>query len=92
MKHQQTLGILTLLFSFLLSCNATEKVGVLTIHGSQQGASIAPGMYGIFFEEINHSGIGGLYPELIRNRDFEEGDTPSGMVERDGYVYAPHLT
>lgn len=91
MKHQQTLGILTLLFSFLLSCNATEKVGVLTIHGNQQGASIAPGMYGIFFEEINHSGIGGLYPELIRNRDFEEGDTPSGMVERDGYVYAPHL-
>lgn len=91
MKHQQSLGILILLILSLLSCNATERTGKLTIYGNQPGASVAPGMYGVFFEEINHSGMGGLYSELIRNRDFEEGNTPSGMIERDGYIYAPHL-
>ena len=28
-------------------------------------------MYGVFYEEINHAGDGGLYAELIQNRDFE---------------------
>ncbi|XP_074284534.1 alpha-L-arabinofuranosidase 1-like [Silene latifolia] len=28
---------------------------------------------GIFFEEINHSGAGGLWAELVRNRGFEAG-------------------
>lgn len=27
--------------------------------------------YGAFFEEINHSGEGGLNPELLRDRSFE---------------------
>lgn len=30
-------------------------------------------LYGIFFEEINCAGDGGIYPELVRNRSFEEG-------------------
>jgi len=29
-------------------------------------------LFGIFFEEINHAGDGGLYAELLRNRAFEE--------------------
>ncbi len=35
-------------------------------------------LYGIFFEDINHSADGGLYGELIRNRSFEfcEIDNP----------------
>lgn len=32
--------------------------------------------YGIFFEEINHAGDGGLYAELVRNRSFEDATTP----------------
>lgn len=27
-------------------------------------------MYGVFYEEINHAGEGGLYAELVRNRSF----------------------
>ena len=36
-------------------------------------------LYGLFFEDINHSADGGLYAELIRNRGFEfcEIDDPS---------------
>lgn len=38
--------------------------------------SAAPGrplkdLYGLFFEDINHAADGGLYAELLRNRDFE---------------------
>jgi lysophospholipase L1-like esterase len=44
----------------------------LTIDVSPPGAKISPTLYGVFFEEINHAGDGGLYAELIRNRTFEE--------------------
>ncbi|KAI5801254.1 alpha-L-arabinofuranosidase A [Geopyxis carbonaria] len=32
----------------------------------------APLLHGLFFEDINHSGDGGIYAELIRNRAFQE--------------------
>lgn len=32
-------------------------------------------MFGIFLEDINLSVDGGLYPELVRNRSFEDADT-----------------
>ncbi len=33
--------------------------------------NISPLLWGIFFEDINYSADGGLYAELVRNRDFE---------------------
>lgn len=33
--------------------------------------AISSTLYGIFFEDINNSADGGLYAELVRNRDFE---------------------
>lgn len=44
----------------------------LTVHVDQPGAHVSPRLYGVFFEEINHAGEGGLYAELVRNQDFEE--------------------
>lgn len=35
------------------------------------GNASSPLMYGIMFEDINHSGDGGIYAELIRNRAFQ---------------------
>ncbi|MDR0703552.1 MAG: hypothetical protein LBF88_01040, partial [Planctomycetaceae bacterium] len=43
----------------------------LTVQVNQPEIKVSPSLYGIFFEEINHAGDGGLYPELIRNRSFE---------------------
>ncbi|RYG34097.1 DUF1080 domain-containing protein [bacterium] len=37
------------------------------------GCPIASTMYGVFFEEINHAGDGGIYSELVLNRSFREG-------------------
>ena len=45
------------------------------IDAGKRGASIGDVHYGIFFEEINHAGDGGLYAELVRNRSFEDSDT-----------------
>ena len=39
---------------------------------SQRGPLLSPLQYGIFYEEINHGGDGGLYAELVRNRSFED--------------------
>lgn len=33
--------------------------------------AISPDLFGIFFEDINYAADGGLYAELVQNRDFE---------------------
>ena len=39
---------------------------------------VSPLLYGIFFEDINQAGDGGLYAELVRNRSFEDMLLPTG--------------
>ena len=63
----------------------------LTVDLNKRGADVSPTMYGIFFEEINHAGDGGLYAEMLQNRGFEEHVLPTGMTYRDGKVYGPAL-
>lgn len=57
---------------------------------NKRGHDVDESLYGVFFEEINHAGDGGLYAELVRNRNFEEHVIPSGMTYKDGYAVAPH--
>jgi alpha-L-arabinofuranosidase len=47
----------------------------IVVDVAHPGHAISPTLNGIFFEEINHSGDGGLYAEMVRNRSFEESDT-----------------
>lgn len=46
--------------------------GRLVLDAAQAGPTINSTQFGEFLEEINHSGDGGLYAELIRNRDLKE--------------------
>ncbi|KAE8683541.1 Alpha-L-arabinofuranosidase 2 [Hibiscus syriacus] len=39
----------------------------------RSGHPIPQTLFGIFFEEINHAGAGGLWAELVSNRGFEAG-------------------
>ena len=41
-----------------------------TIRADLPGAVISSNLFGIFFEEINFAGDGGLYAEMVRNRSF----------------------
>ena len=45
------------------------------INASQTIAPVSPQLYGLMTEEINHSYDGGLYAELVRNRNFKEDPT-----------------
>lgn len=42
----------------------------LNINTNKKGPAISPMLYGLFFEDINYAGDGGLYAELIANRSF----------------------
>lgn len=44
----------------------------LVVRADQPKHAIPRSLWGIFFEEINHAGEGGLLAELLRNRSFEE--------------------
>ncbi len=62
-------------FSGALGAGAISQMagpGTLSVDASQRGPSINSTQFGEFLEEINHSGDGGLYAELIRNRDLKE--------------------
>ena len=48
----------------------------LTVEVDKPGHAISPMLYGIFFEDINCSADGGIYAELVRNRNFEDSDKP----------------
>ena len=59
--------------TLLLGCAlpSTAQTDTIRIDLQQKGAVVPPNLYGIFFEEINHAGDGGLYAELVQNRGFE---------------------
>ncbi|WP_370795237.1 alpha-L-arabinofuranosidase C-terminal domain-containing protein [Bacteroides stercorirosoris] len=78
------------------SCGGIVPEEELVINLQEKGAEVAPSMYGIFFEEINHAGDGGLYAELVKNRSFEELEMPEGYYA-EGDILHPkevcnHLT
>src|SRR5271166_5269506 len=56
---------------------ARSQNSTVTIQANQPAATISSNLFGIFFEEINMAGDGGIYAELIRNRSFEDAATPA---------------
>ena len=50
----------------------------ITIDPKKKIIDTSPNLYGLFFEDINRAGDGGLYGELIRNRAFDDGVIPEG--------------
>jgi len=78
--------------SVFAGSSAVSAEDVMYVDTYQRGADINPSMYGIFFEEINHSGDGGLYAELIQNRGFEEQTIPGGFeVAGDNLIQTPEI-
>jgi alpha-L-arabinofuranosidase len=63
-----------------LAMAVNAQTAHIEIDAAAQGTPISPVLYGIFFEEINHAGDGGLYAELVRNRSFEDADTPQAWT------------
>jgi len=58
---------------YLLSSRLPAQVpATLTLHMNETGTPVSPRLYGLMTEEINFSYDGGLYGELIRNRNFRD--------------------
>lgn len=64
---------------YLVTCTrALTNTAELAVQVDQPGAKVSPTLFGIFFEEINFAGEGGLYAELVRNRTFEDPNPTNG--------------
>jgi alpha-L-arabinofuranosidase len=63
------------IFSFYLFVFSVAGISAqvnISVNAGVRGPAIEKNHYGIFFEEINHAGDGGLYAELVRNRSLED--------------------
>jgi alpha-N-arabinofuranosidase len=85
MRKTLLLSVSMLHFVFFAQ-NIPSKI---TIDFKQKGAIVQPSMYGIFFEEINNAGDGGLYSEMILNRAFEDHTPPTGSVSIGKKYFLP---
>jgi alpha-L-arabinofuranosidase len=56
------------------------QTATIEVNATTGGKPISPVLWGVFFEEINHAGDGGLYAELVRNRSFEDAPMPQAWV------------
>lgn len=86
-KEAPSIGLL--LFLLISLCSVWQYVAsdvqanqTVQLHvNASTGRLIPETLFGIFFEEINHAGAGGLWAELVSNRGFEAGgpNTPSNI-------------
>ena len=53
----------------------TNQSGRLTLDTTKASYDISTMLIGAFFEDINYSADGGLYAEMVQNRDFEYSPT-----------------
>ncbi len=71
MKKFLTISLLAVVALNLFAAGAK-----ISIRADKPGHSVSPALWGIFFEDINLSTDGGVYPELVRNRSFEDSEQP----------------
>jgi alpha-L-arabinofuranosidase len=75
-RHGTALEVPTAVLRSLLAVAYPPQQARIAVAADRPGVKISPTLYGIFFEEINLAGDGGLYAELVRNRSLEDSDKP----------------
>ena len=76
--------LLSLSLSFAMAAE-----GRVEIDASKLGARVPRGLYGVFLEEINNSGEGGLYAEMIQNRGVEDANLPPACTLEGDQLATP---
>lgn len=74
-KPQNLLAACALAASAVAFAGQGSAQDSIVIQTQKPGALISPMLYGIFFEEINRAGDGGIYAEMIQNRNFDDNET-----------------
>ncbi|CAI9094726.1 OLC1v1030513C1 [Oldenlandia corymbosa var. corymbosa] len=65
-----------------LRSSGANTTATLTVDWNSR-TKMPPNLFGIFFEEINHAGTGGLWAELVSNRGFEAKDSKGNNATID---------
>ena len=73
----------------LLLLPAPALADTLTADAEKTTVEMSGTLYGLFFEDINHSADGGLYAELLQNRSFEYEDilNPRSSDHYTGWLF-----
>ncbi|EKU89619.1 hypothetical protein HMPREF9447_03057 [Bacteroides oleiciplenus YIT 12058] len=87
--------IIQLILGLIMIGNLCNGIAVaqdkIIVDVQKRGHAIPPSFYGIFFEEINHAGDGGLYGELVQNRSFEDLEMPEEWYVEDKRLHAKEV-
>ena len=75
-KHGFPIRFILLLLTFGAFACGVFGQATLIVDVDKPGHPVSPTLWGIFFEDINLDADGGIYPELVRNRSFEDSDQP----------------
>jgi alpha-L-arabinofuranosidase len=82
-KHSNPITFVLLVASLGAFAPRVFAQANLTVDVDRPGHPISRNLWGIFFEDINLSADGGIYPELVRNRSFEDSDQPDSWTLSD---------
>jgi alpha-L-arabinofuranosidase len=78
-----------ILASLLITGCTRQKPSIITVDLASNGIEVPKDLWGIFYEEINRAGDGGLWPEMIYNMGFEEKVLPSTCTIENGLIVPP---
>ena len=75
-RNNVNLVLAIVLFASAIARGQTGATAAVTIQANQPGVVVSSNLFGIFFEEINFAGDGGIYAEMVRNRAFNNSAHP----------------
>ncbi|MEI7909380.1 MAG: alpha-L-arabinofuranosidase C-terminal domain-containing protein [Verrucomicrobiota bacterium] len=75
--------------ALLLASGLQAAPAIITVSANQPGVKVSPSLWGIFYEEINHAGDGGIYAEMVQNRAFEEMQVAAGASMQGEQMVTP---
>ena len=75
------------LLTYAASIAALTAQPTLTVDVAHPSGKVSPRLYGLMTEEINHCYDGGLYAELVQNRDLEAINLPEGWRQEGKDIY-----
>src|ERR1035438_1139143 len=70
MRLKQKWSLIVVLALSAVALARGQSAATVSIQVNQPGAVVSSNLFGIFFEEINFAGEGGIYAEMVRNRAF----------------------
>src|SRR5579871_6044378 len=74
--QRKSIGVLVFVAIIWAVATHGQSTATLNIQAGQPGALVSSNLFGIFFEEINFAGEGGIYGEMVRNRSFASSANP----------------